>query len=118
MINGYELWFVNKRKSHGYLRIHVTFYRDEQKAINSIKGDRVFRKKFRLVENDNNTDVLLFHSYQGRSHLVPSSSRTLISKIRIGNAVISFIENLEKHKLHKSLSSEFIELLCEMLSET
>jgi len=99
------------------LDISVFFYRDEQRAVNSMELDRDGR--YSQISYDNNTEALLFDSKMIRTSdtlYSSSSERYIKSKIRLGNSVITLSESQEYYNLDRNISTEFIKLLCEMLS--
>jgi hypothetical protein len=117
--------FVWRReKPHSLLGISVNIYRDEQRAIDDIQfwarlSDEE-KQPYTLIENDNNTEALLYDSRMIRSAdalYFPNSQRHINSGIRLGNAHISMSETQEYYNLDKDVSSEFIKLLCEMLKD-
>jgi len=113
-----------RQEPHSLLRISITFYYDEQRAIDyfqfGIEIKNEHRRPYTLIENDNNTEALLAHSMMERNSdtlFFPDSSRYISSGLRLGNAYISLNEQQEYNNLDKNISSEFIKLLCEMLQE-
>jgi len=112
------LWY--KSKPCFTLDIHIELYKDEKKAIESMQFWMNFlskKKRYILMNNSNNTDVVLFDSWMDRAgHGVPVSNRFLRSHLRLGNAIIFLTEQPQQHQLDKNISNDFIKLLCELLT--
>lgn len=121
------LWY-DEEKSR-VMAVSVNYYADEQTAVDSFmqiapdkESQQLVRNKtdiFTYIENNNNTEVRLFDSYMIGSDTphFPDSSRRIDSKLRIGNAVIWLTEDTNFYSLKNNISSEFIKLLCSMMSE-
>ncbi|MCL2152226.1 MAG: hypothetical protein FWH57_04600 [Oscillospiraceae bacterium] len=104
---------------HEVLNISIKFFRDEQGAINRIHRYRNNDKRHTYIKNDNNTEAVLFDSRMMKSacsFYFPDSGRYLDSSIRIGNAVIVLSEHPKYYNLDKNVSSKFIRLICELMS--
>jgi len=101
------------------LNITITFFRDEQGAIDEIQGYRERDERHTYIKNDNNTEAVLFDSRMLKSasaFYFPDSERYLNSSIRIGNAVIGLGEQPKYYNLDKNVSTKFIRLICELMS--
>jgi len=109
------IWLNTELKT--VLFIGIFFYKDEQGAIESMQ--RMSKIDINAYyANDNTTEILLFDSRMARAgHGVPVPTRYLRSELRFGNATISLRESLEPKHLHMNTSSDFVELLCEMLTQ-
>ena len=108
--------YWHKSEPFGGLNISIYFYKDEQAAVKSFQ--RYVEGKYTLITNGNDAEAILFDSEMDRAgHGVPVSNRYLLSKLRFGNAIITLSESPEQHQLHMNISSDFIKLLCEMLSQ-
>lgn len=100
------------------LDISVFFYSTDQGAIKSLHY--ALSGRYIHVENDNNTEALLFDSRMIRSSdtlYISDSKRYVMSKIRIGNAIITLSEHQEYYNLDRNISTDFIKQLCDMLED-
>jgi len=117
----YEIrWFNGETRSSLY--IWVKIYKSEHQAIESFQfrltSAQRHRDRYTLITNGNNTEAILFDSWMDRAgHGVPVPRRHLRSEIRLGNAVITLSDDLYQHQLHMNTSSDFIEFLCEKLTQ-
>jgi len=108
-------WF----NDYSALIVSVHYYRDEQEA------KRVFRTRAGRNTNrrrgytlDNGIEGLLFDSRMPRGGLgFPMAHRVLRSELRLGNVIINLTETLDSHHLRQHVSSDFIQLLSELLIE-
>jgi hypothetical protein len=109
------------------LNISVSIYKNEIEAMELIQhvvrlmNESVRQQPYiRIRNSSNNTEALLAHSYMYRTFdtlYFPQTERTIRSYLRLGNTCIDLWETQDYYNLHKSISSEFIKLLCEMLQE-
>ena len=115
------IWYENKPNGalsvrYDGLDINIAFYIDEQDAIKAFK--LYIEGRYTLVSNENNTEAILFDSEMDRAgHAVPIPNRRLLSKLRLGNAIITLSENPLQNQLHMNTSSDFIRLLCDLLTQ-
>ena len=116
------VWY--REEPHSLLNISVSFYKEEQRAIDDFNFWISFssrdKKKFTLITNDNNTEALLNDSKMIRTSdtlYIPDSKRYISSGIRLGSAYISLTERQENNNLDMNISTEFIKLLCDMLKD-
>ena len=95
---------------------NIRIYYEKQEASDSIKRDA--KGRYTLIENSNDTEVLLFHSYMIRNAdmgFAPNSERYIYSTLRFGNAIIMIYERTTYDELYNNQSSKFIAILCDSL---
>jgi len=111
-----------QRSGPASMRVNVEVSRDEKFPIHSVQVrmdlmDSGGRQRYVYVANDNNTEVILYYVFTDMPYPVPSSERSIWTDIRIGNVSIRLREKRHWQDLHNDYSSQFIELLVEMLQE-
>jgi len=102
-----------------WLRISVTFYKEEQEAVGGFLSYSSGYAGTR-IKNDNHTEAMLSNSRMITTTdtlLLPDDERYIRSDLRLGNASISLTEHQHKDNLDDTITSEFIKLLCELLME-
>jgi len=102
------------------LHITICTFKDEKDAISNIRSSSSMGTYGTRITNDNNTEALLFDSRMittSDTLYFPHSERYIRSIIRLGNATITLTEYQKYYHLNNDISSEFIELLCELLKE-
>ena len=117
----YSFWWEgeNSTPHEEALRVRVRVFRFERTAINSIRQQKDLqsqsRPKYLFIENENNTEALLYHAVADMPYPIPTVDRVLRSDIRIGNVIITLSETKEWYNLDNNISSQFLELLVDML---
>jgi len=109
------------RSQRGHIvRISVSFHESNSHAIDSLHfwaaAGQGRGRGYTLIINDNSTQALLWDSIMPRSHGLPVAHRFINSEIIIGNAYFNFHEQREQHQLHQNATSEFIQLLYDLLT--
>jgi hypothetical protein len=113
-LNKYCDIIMYRKDTLNSLNITLMFYKNEKMAIETFQ--LLMDGKYTHIINGNNTEALLFDSYMHRSHNVPDTYRYLHSIIRLNNIIIYLSENPKPYMLANNISSDFILLLCEILT--
>ena len=107
------LWYEDRHRRS--LDISIRFFEYEREAVRSIRSRRVSSTRYIYFINDaNSIEVVLFDAVMLSSN---SQERFLRTEIRIGNATISLSERFWIYHRHRHVSSDFIQLLSELLIE-
>jgi len=111
-------WLVSDRPQE-WLRISVTIYADDQRAMEVMQSSRSRGQPYTHIANANNTGAMLGHSFMPRHYglAIPTPNRHLRTSIQIGNAHIRLFETLPWYNLRDSDTSRFIAMLAEVLQE-
>jgi len=118
---------------NGSLHVRANIFYDEAEApdliqrslIEELRGyphGRLNYRLARIIVNNNNTEALLHHTYFDRINIgwdnpLRGSNRHIVSLVRIGNANMYLLETRPWYNFWGDYSSQFIELIVEMLQE-
>lgn len=102
------------------LNITIRLYRYEQEGAEFIRSSMNaasdMGRRFTHISNDNDTEIVLFHSFMSRGgHIWPTNRRILRTEVRIGNTIIILMESPDARRLQNNQSSYFLHLLSELL---
>ncbi|MCL2746390.1 MAG: hypothetical protein FWE48_04805 [Coriobacteriia bacterium] len=116
-----DRWYTLGGGSQGSsITAHVDVYLSESGAVSVLRfWERLGQSRYyNCIGFDNNTGGRVERVGFNSSYIgFLDSERLLYSNIRIGNVTISMLERRQWNDIHNNYSSEFIELLVEMLQD-